>query len=409
MTDGQERLWEQRAMSLLEGSEHDTALGLLAARDAQRVVAGEMTEEDFRHRYHDAYVDEFGMDDRPRLADGLDRPQRRETAEQVDDRAGGLLDSSVVISRRKVLGTIGGAAAGVLMFGEMFRRGAFATPADGAPTAAASGSVAAGTGSTTAPVRFGMVIDLELCDGCLICVAACREEMGLSDGVLWPYVFSYVEPDEVDPQFLVRLCQHCSRAPCVMVCPTGARHRRPSDGIVLSDYDVCIGCRYCQVACPYGVNYFQWGDPESYGGSYEGERRDAYGRSVAGDPPKGVMGKCGFCPLRQDDPERRGTSACVDACSMNALHLGDLNDPDSAPRRHLAKRREENGGTLHTFRLLEDLGTEPNIIYIGHPPSRNAELVDGPWSYDDWGLVEDRRHVLEPPQHWFSRIAGGSA
>lgn len=120
------------------------------------------------------------------------------------------------------------------------------------------------------------------------------------------------------------------------------------------------------------------------------------------------MGKCTFCPLRQDRPETRGTTACVQACPMNALHVGDLNDPDSEPRRYLAQRREENGGHLPTFRLLEDLGTEPNIIYIGQPPSSRAKPVQGPITYEDWGLVEDRRTVLEPPEHWFSRVTGGS-
>jgi Fe-S-cluster-containing dehydrogenase component len=381
MTHSRDRaVWETRARDILAGSEHDADLGVQVALDAQRVVAGDLDEETFRERYEDTYVEEFGVDERPRLADGLSRPQ-----------------GPVVLSRRSLLGALGGAVAGVLFFGELFRSGAF-----GAEPAGAAGSATAGGQAGSA--RFGMVIDLERCDGCLECVVACRDENGLSDGVLWPYVFAYQEPEDVDPRFLVRLCQHCSRAPCLMVCPTAARHRRLADGLVLTDYDVCIGCRYCQVACPYGVNYFHWGDPQAYGGGYDGPRRDARGVAVKGDPPKGVMGKCTFCPLRQDDPERRGTAACVDACSMGALHIGDLNDPDSAPRRHLAKRREEAGGNLPTFRLLEDMGTEPNIIYIGQAPSSRAEVVDGPWSYEDWGLNEDRRTVLEGPKPWFRRM-----
>lgn len=91
---------------------------------------------------------------------------------------------------------------------------------------------------------------------------------------------------------------------------------------------------------------------------------------------------------------------------MNAIHVGDLNDPDSEPNRYLAQRREENGGRLPTFRLLEDLGTEPNVVYIGSPPSSQATLVDGPVSYESWGLVEDRRGVLQGPQPWFQRIGG---
>ncbi len=399
--------WEARARKVLEGGGHDVDLGVQVARDAQRVTAGELEEGAFRERYQHTYMREFGVDDRPRLADGLARPARpgADSAGPREAEGAGTPEATVVLSRRAALGRLGAAAAGVLFFGELFRRGAF-----GAEPAGDTSAAPAGPGGGVAapgqalPAQYGMVIDLERCDGCLECVMACKEENGLSDGVLWPYVFAYAEPEDVDPRFLVRVCQHCTRAPCVMVCPTAARHRRLADGLVLSDYDVCIGCRYCQVACPYGVNYFQWGDPETYGGGFDGPRRDTRGVAVTGDPPKGVMGKCTFCPLRQEDPQRQGTAACVDACSMDALHIGDLNDPDSPPRRYLAKCKEEAGGNVPTFRLLEDMGTEPNVIYIGQPPSPRAELVDGPWTYADWGLIEDRRTVLEGPKPWFRRM-----
>lgn len=382
----QESVWRDRARALLEGSGFDVDLGGQVARDAQRVVAGDLSAEEFGRRYHDAYLREFGRDDRP------DSPAAGDS-----DRA----DKPRLLSRREALGALGGAAVGVLFLGELYRSGALAeSAATGANSAGGNGAIEA------TPVQYGMVIDLERCDGCLFCVDACRTENGLGDGVLWPYVFAYKEPQNEEAQFLVRVCQQCTQAPCIMVCPTAARHRRPADGLVLTDYDVCIGCRYCEVACPYGVNYFQWGDPATYGGTFQGERRDTRGIAVAGDPPRGVMGKCNYCPLRQDDPEQKGTTACAQACPMDAIHVGDMNDPDSEPNRYLARRREENGGNLATFRLLEDLGTEPNVIYIGTPPSSRAELVEGPVSYQDWGLVEDRRTVLEGPKPWFQRIGG---
>lgn len=244
--DAGEQVWEARARRVLEGSGHDGELGVRAARDAQRVTAGSLAEDEFRRRHHDAYLHEFGVDDRPRVAEGLSRPDR-----DNPDGAGEAPEAPVVLSRRAMLGALGAAAAGMLFLGEWLRRGAFGAEATGGSAAAGAAGGAAVGGDAT-PVQFGMVIDLERCDGCLVCVQACREENGLSDGVLWPYVFAYQEPGEEDPRFLVRLCQQCSRAPCVMVCPTAARHRRLSDGLVLTDYDVCIGCRYCQVACPYG-------------------------------------------------------------------------------------------------------------------------------------------------------------
>jgi Fe-S-cluster-containing dehydrogenase component len=425
-----EVLWERRARSVLAQTVHDTDLGVNISRDAQRVIAGELTEAEFTARYHDVFVEQFGVDARPSLAAGLvrrdDDPTGDAPATSTGAGGGGGGGQEVTpaalegqepqrISRRKLLGGMGAAAAGGAFFlSDMFRISASDAMTTRQPVAAeASRPLVADEprfGSTGKPVQYGMVIDLEVCDGCLACVSACSDSNGLSDGVLWAYVFAYKEPADVDPRFLVRLCQHCTNAPCAMVCPTSARHRRLSDGLILTDYDVCIGCRYCMVACPYGVNYLQWGDPQLYGGSYTGERHDARGRSVAGDPPKGVMGKCTFCPIRQDDPDRRGSTTCADACSMDAIHFGDLNDPDSAPNQYLAGRRAESpGGQLPTFRLLDELGTEPNIIYIGHPPSRDAKVVDGPFSLDDWGMVEDRRKVLEPPANWFTRTAQGDA
>jgi Fe-S-cluster-containing dehydrogenase component len=402
--------WVPWARGVLDGTDHDSDLGVRVARDAQRVAAGELAADGFDASYRDAYLAEFGSDERPRLADGLTRRAHADDRDDPEDGRVTSTDRARLVSRREAM-ALGGVAVGMLFLGEVFRRAASASPAKGtvgaAPASGAAATALAGSAEPgrTLDVQFGMVIDLERCDGCLTCVRACVDENGLSEGVLWPYVFAYQEPHDVDPRYLVRLCQHCTRAPCVMVCPTGARHRRLADGLVLTDYDVCIGCRYCQVACPYGVNVFQWADPETYGSSFEGERRDVRGVSVKGDPPVGVMGKCTFCPLRQDDPERRGTAACVDACPMDALHIGDLNDPESAPNRYLAARREEAGGNLPTFRLLEDLGTEPNIIYIGQPPSNRTELVESPWTYEDWGLTEDRRAVLEGPDPWFRRLA----
>jgi hypothetical protein len=98
--------------------------------------------------------------------------------------------------------------------------------------------------------------------------------------------------------------------------------------------------------------------------------------------------------------------SCANACHMDAIHFGDLNDPYSVPNVYLAQRRKEAGGNLPTFRLLDELGTQPNIIYIGHPPSKDAELVEGTFTVEDWGLTDDRRATLEGPKPWFDRLTG---
>ncbi len=109
-----------------------------------------------------------------------------------------------------------------------------------------------------------MVIDLDRCFGCLACMEACKVENNTPRGSFFMYVFRLEEGSYPDTRstFLPRPCMHCDDAPCVKVCPVGARYKR-EDGIVATDFDRCIGCRYCEVACPYGVNTFNWEDPQS--------------------------------------------------------------------------------------------------------------------------------------------------
>ncbi|MBI4304196.1 MAG: 4Fe-4S dicluster domain-containing protein, partial [Chloroflexi bacterium] len=220
---------------------------------------------------------------------------------------------------------------------------------------------------------------------------------------LWIYALAYQDENQDKHNFLLRLCQHCGNAPCVKVCPVRARHKRENDGLVLTDYDLCIGCRYCMVTCPYGVNYFQWDEPTTKN-YYHPKLTDYRGRWVIGNPPKGVMGKCTFCPDRQDDG--RGNVVCELVCTHNVLHFGDMNDPNSRPNRYLLEKMKEKGN-VSTFRLLENQGTKPSIIYIGQQPTRAARPVEGPVSYTDWGLVEERLPLLAGPEPWFMKAFGG--
>jgi Fe-S-cluster-containing dehydrogenase component len=210
----------------------------------------------------------------------------------------------------------------------------------------------------TSEHRWAMVIDLAKCIGCGQCTKECQAHNDMPPTIEWNKLIE-VGQRNGEPSFLPRPCMHCQSAPCVDVCPVGATYHR-ADGLVMMDYGKCIGCRYCEVACPYFARAFnweaftglnpavpQWGEPEV-------ERR-----------PRGVVEKCTFCVHRIDRGLARGlvpgvddeaTPACVVACPVGARAFGDLNDADSRVSELLA--------TEHYFRLREDLGTEPKVYYL---------------------------------------------
>lgn len=379
---------EQQVEQGREAKEYDAELGERVARDAQRLVAGIISEAEFYRKYHQAYLKEFGVDDRP-----------ISPAENVEGTPQAPVFSKQV-SRRTLL-KLAGAGGVALTLTQLWKW---------VPGASASPGLQGGDNQPqgTRPVQYGMVIDLERCDDCLACVDACQAHNNLSPGANWMYVFAYRDENQDGLNFLVRPCQHCSNSPCVKVCPVRARHKRERDGLVLTNYDICIGCRYCQVACPYGVNYFQWGKPKPEEG-FRYPRRAKEGIPVTGNPPKGVMGKCTFCPEWQDDEATKGTTVCQLACPHDVIHFGDMNDPNSVPREYLRRKalRKRENGQISTFRLLEKQGTKPNVIYIGHQPTSSAKPVDNPVRYEDYGLVEGRQAVLEGPRPWFMGMFGG--
>lgn len=228
--------------------------------------------------------------------------------------------------------------------------------------------------------RYGMVIDLDRCTGCRACMQACKIENNTPRDTQWMYVFHVEEGEYPNTRmwFLPRPCMHCDEPPCVKVCPVGARYKR-EDALVATDWDRCIGCRYCEVACPYGVNDFNWRAPEDNqyvdgsdpdlepvtGGAeppYRNPDLDArYGKErrhiAGGGRYKGVVEKCTFCVHRL---EQGKAPACVANCPMFAIHFGDLDDPDSIVSRMLARKP--------AVRLLEEAGTEPRVYYVGRRP-----------------------------------------
>ncbi len=165
-----------------------------------------------------------------------------------------------------------------------------------------------------------MVIDLAECIGCQYCIWACQATNDVpEDNMRWNIGFPERTENGTD-FFMTRPCLHCQEAPCTKVCPVGATWVR-EDGIVAMDYDRCIGCRYCEVACPYDVRGFNWGTIET---KIARVYQPTWGVPEVERRPRGVVEKCTFCEHRIDagtEPvvlyARRGphaTPACVVAC-----------------------------------------------------------------------------------------------
>jgi len=208
--------------------------------------------------------------------------------------------------------------------------------------------------------RWCMAIDLSTCIGCQYCIWACQATNDVpDDDMRWNIGFPERTENGTD-FFMTRPCLHCEEAPCVKVCPVGATWKR-KDGIVAMDYKRCIGCRYCEVACPYDVRRFNWEASAPKKNPYQ----PTWGSPEIERRSRGVVEKCTFCDHRIDrglalgltpGVDREATPACVNICPVNARIFGDHNDPDSP----LFKFVREN----ETFRLREDFGTEPAVHYV---------------------------------------------
>ena len=223
--------------------------------------------------------------------------------------------------------------------------------------------------------RWGMVIDLDKCTACQACVVACQVENNVpfiedkeyrrSRAMSWMKVISETEGvyPEVQTRFIPRPCMQCDNPPCTRVCPVHATYLNP-EGIVAQIYPRCIGCRFCIAACPYTVKYFNW---YAYHDRIPEELRQADNPDVSARP-RGVVEKCTFCHHRlmkaKDKAASEGRAlragdyvpACVETCPSAAMHFGDLEDP--ASRVSLLARNPR------AFRLMEELGTKPKVIYL---------------------------------------------
>jgi Fe-S-cluster-containing dehydrogenase component len=212
--------------------------------------------------------------------------------------------------------------------------------------------------------KLGLVIDLDICVGCHACAVNCKEwnagghSAPLTDhdpyganptGVWFNRIHSYEVVDGGGDSCTVHFpksCLHCDDAPCVTVCPTGASYKRAEDGIVLVDADMCIGCKLCSWACPYGAREY--------------------------DEDAGVMKKCTLCVdkiYNENLPSESRVPACVSACPTGARSFGDLGDPDSDVS-HLVRAR---GG----YDLMPEQGCRPVNKYLPPRPRTRMDQIAG--------------------------------
>ncbi len=244
-----------------------------------------------------------------------------------------------------------------------------------------AGSCVAKTSSAATSVHWGMIVDLKRCVGCKGCSAACKAENHTPPGVAYNVVLEEevgTYPD-VRRKFQFVPCQHCRKSSCTLVCPTKATYHHES-GVVVVDYDRCIGCRYCVAACPYGARSFDYGHeyhsetpelgPSHVGQNFsdnctpfEKQSSPEYGENrvrKAKKSPIGNVRKCTFCMHRI----KKGLPpACAATCMGRAIHFGDLNDPDGRCLAHGEKLRMLLATRGHS-RLKEELGNEPSVYYL---------------------------------------------
>ncbi len=214
-------------------------------------------------------------------------------------------------------------------------------------------------------VQFAYALNLSICIGCRKCAEACHRENNHDRPSKQSYIrvlemqkgsldlekgsahYDHPVPQK-DKFYLPVQCQQCDRPPCVSVCPVEATWKE-KDGIVVVDYNWCIGCRYCEAACPYHARRFNWTRPQIP--AEEVNPVQAYlGNRIR---PQGVMEKCTFCLHRT----REGRlPACLEACPTGARVFGNLLDPASEIRWVLENKR--------VFVLKEDLGTQPRFYYF---------------------------------------------
>ena len=214
-------------------------------------------------------------------------------------------------------------------------------------------------------VKFVYCLNLSLCNGSRYCVDACVKENNTSHDPQIQYIKvleldantmnleksdRYYDSKDVPHEgkfYLPVQCQQCDNPPCVKACPVQATWKE-EDGIVVVDYDWCIGCRYCQVACPYEARHFNFTTPNVPKDEINPNQSYLSNRMR----PKGVIEKCTFCLHRT----RKGQNpACLEACPTGARKFGNILDENSEVAKILRTKK--------VFVLKEELNTIPSFFY----------------------------------------------
>jgi Fe-S-cluster-containing dehydrogenase component len=295
-----------------------TDLGLAMAEDAQRVSQGRISSETFWAKYDESAAAEFGEEYRETPNPAVDKGGSCQT---IDEPAADQLSCSV----------------------------------DSMDAVAEQIESPLGEEGT----RWGMVIDLQKCVGCDSCTVACKAENRTPPGVTYNVVMEeeHGEFPNTTRTNIPRPCMQCETPSCVQVCPVSATYKM-ENGIVNIDYDRCIGCRYCMIACPYGARYLD------FGGDYEDEVMGAgeitspeygvdRGSREDGKSPQANARKCNFCYHRLGRDEE---PACVETCIGDARNFGDLDDPDSEV--------SQMADSTRAMQLKEHTGNDPNVYYL---------------------------------------------
>jgi Fe-S-cluster-containing dehydrogenase component len=175
--------------------------------------------------------------------------------------------------------------------------------------------------------RYAMAVDTRRCVGCNACVISCKTENAVPDGGFRDWIATEVNGTFPTLSMEIRSerCNHCSVAPCVDACPTGASHVQEG-GVVMVNEKKCTGCKACITSCAYGARYVH---------------------------SSGYVDKCTFCLHRVNKEQQ---PACVEVCPTRTLTFGDRNDPDSAVSRLIRSRKVKV--------LQPETGNEPNVFFL---------------------------------------------